>query len=525
MNGITIIIWITIAIIAIIAIILVKLHYKGEELEKDDGSILEDTGSLSNLVSAGKNILSNNGDKSNSNQPATLNQSKPASPNKQPSFNEIYEEPVVSEVNNANYNNIEYESQNQVLVDYGNTVEKFQEPIKQSQMDIMSQSNNPKNEKHELKDLFTIDELIKESKRKDSEREKEAHKNDDEDKELEELKESIKQKQEEKNIEEIIDEMPEETIRSIINESEDEDEQKDAVKEPVKEEKVSDAIPETTKKENASDTITKTVEEEPKLEASTVTSQDIEEAITTAGEESEETEESISESTDITDALLNNTESEKTEEVIKEPILKTPTKVKDDYKFGADLKDENVFGDYDSDLDYRKDLAKITNTIKGSKIFQDVKEKLISEPPVEEDVIEEDFIRNVNEYEDEFVPIINETHADYEATYEEYHRAEMDDSLRQRNSQNVFSIKETAPKPEHKEEKVIPAIKEKPSRDNIKIKLNNNEVVLKKGDEIIFNHQGETYSSQVYAINGDDISVRYRRKNIIIKPSDVKKVY
>ena len=68
-------------------------------------------------------------------------------------------------------------------------------------------------------------------------------------------------------------------------------------------------------------------------------------------------------------------------------------------------------------------------------------------------------------------------------------------------------------------------IKDKPVRDNIKININNNEVVLKKGDEIIFNHLGETYSSQVYAINGDDISVRYRRQNITIKPEDVKKVY
>jgi hypothetical protein len=49
--------------------------------------------------------------------------------------------------------------------------------------------------------------------------------------------------------------------------------------------------------------------------------------------------------------------------------------------------------------------------------------------------------------------------------------------------------------------------------------------VLKKGDEIIYNHLGETYSSQVYAINGDDISVKYRRQNITIKPSDVKKIY
>ena len=82
----------------------------------------------------------------------------------------------------------------------------------------------------------------------------------------------------------------------------------------------------------------------------------------------------------------------------------------------------------------------------------------------------------------------------------------------------------TAPEPEIAEPKISP-IKPKPSRDNIKIQLGNADIVLKKGDEIIFRHDGETYSSQVYAINGDDISVRYRRKDIIIKPEDVKKVY
>jgi hypothetical protein len=76
-----------------------------------------------------------------------------------------------------------------------------------------------------------------------------------------------------------------------------------------------------------------------------------------------------------------------------------------------------------------------------------------------------------------------------------------------------------------KVEPVLNTIKPKPSRENIKIQLNNSEVVLKKGDEIIFKHDGETYSSQVYAINGDDISVRYRRKDIKIKPQDVKKIY
>ncbi len=538
MNGITILIWVTIAIIAIIAIILVKLHYRGKELENDEGSILEDAGSLTKVFSSGKSMLSKDND-DNSNNPTKLNQSTPKnlkSENSSPS-DVYYEEPAIYEVDNTTYENIEYESQNQVLVDYGTTVEKFQEPIKQSQMDIMSQNNDPKPEKHELKDLFTIDELIKESKRKDSEREKEAHKNDSEDKELAELKESIKQKQEEKNIKETIDDTPEETIQDILNETEEEtiaetinestEEETiaEAIDEPAEEENIADIINEPAEEKNESDLAPETVEvsesEENKIEAPTVTSQDIEEAITTASEESKEEVESISESAGITDALLNDNEKEE----IKEPNLKTPTKIKEDYKFGEDLKDEKVFGEYDSDLDYRKDLDKITNTIKGSKIFKNVKEKLTSEEPEEEEVIEEEFIRNVNEYEEDFAPIINETHADY-ATYEEYHKHDFEEPIVPEETPKAFDVIQTTPEPqpEIKESRIAP-IKEKPSRDNIKIKLNNNEVVLKKGDEIIYNHQGETYSSQVYAINGNDISVKYRRKNIVIKPSDVKKVY
>ena len=538
MNGITILIWVTIAIIAIIAIILVKLHYRGKELENDEGSILEDAESLTKVFSSGKSMLSKDND-DNSNNPTNLNQSKPKSLKSENSStsNVYYEEPAIYEVDNTTYENIEYESQNQVLVDYGTTVEKFQEPIKQSQMDIMSQNNDPKPEKHELKDLFTIDELIKESKRKDSEREKEAYKNDSEDKELAELKESIKQKQEEKNIEEIIDDIPEETIQDILNETEEETTAEtitesaeeetitETITESTEEETIAEVINEPVSEETKSDSVPETVEssesEESKIEAPTVTSQDIEEAITTASEESKEEVESISESAGITDALLNDNEKEE----IKEPNLKTPTKIKEDYKFGEDLKDEKVFGEYHSDLDYRKDLDKITNTIKGSKIFKNVKEKLTFEEPEEEEVIEEEFIRNVNEYEEDFAPIINETHADY-ATYEEYHKHDFEEPIVPEETPKAFDVIQTTPEPqpEIRESRIAP-IKEKPSRDNIKIKLNNNEVVLKKGDEIIYNHQGETYSSQVYAINGNDISVKYRRKNIVIKPSDVKKVY
>ena len=107
--------------------------------------------------------------------------------------------------------------------------------------------------------------------------------------------------------------------------------------------------------------------------------------------------------------------------------------------------------------------------------------------------------------------------------YEEIH-SDYDQKLRQENTRRVFNMAKKSPEPEIAQPK-IGTIKDKPVRDNIKININNNEVVLKKGDEIIFNHLGETYSSQVYGIAGDDISVRYRRKNITIKPEDVKKVY
>ncbi len=540
MNGITILIWIIIAIIGIAAAIMVKKHYNGDKLTNSVEPKLNDTERTNSILNSGKNILSRNHDNSESAHIQPNKYDYDNIENNAP-LNDIYEEPAVYEVeNNANlYNNVKYESQNQVLIDYGNTVEKFQEPIKQSQMDIMTQNNN---EKHELKDLFTIDELIKESKRKDSEREKETR-NAEDDKEINELKESIKQKQKNKTDDALIKEIianEEETITQLINETEEKPEEKTAsniiteTKEETKEETISNIITETTEtsepEETINDLISSEIDVEEKIESEDsetpiVTSQDIEEAITTASQEVKEEPESISESAGITDVLLDNVENKTPKDEIKEPILKTPTKVdetKSSYESGAGINSNNNDNKYDSDLDYRKDLAKITNTIKGSKLFKDVKDRLTLDEP-EAPHIEEDFIRNVNEYDDDFAPIINETHSDFEATYEEYHRADFDDGLRQENSEKVFSIiKDTPEKPV---ESSIPSIKEKPSRDNIKIQINNNEVVLKKGDEIIFNHLGETYSSQVYSINGDDISVKYRRQNITIKPSDVKKVY
>ena len=487
MNGITILIWITIAIIGVIACILVKLHYKGNELEHEEGSIIPSKDNLNGILSQGKEKINSKNITNSLSQKSTRNSQNTKSlyGNQQhaPKDYDVY---IVPEVNNNNVKTYEYESENQVLIDYGNQVKKFQEPIKQSQMDIMNQN---KDDKTELKDLFTIDELIKESKRKDNEREKEQA---TEDTELTELKESIAKKQEE-NVEEPVDEevvSEVETIESLLND------------------------------EEKSEEITK------EIETPSTSQKTIEEAISSAyNEEKEEEIESISAEENITDVLLNadNDELDLPNEEIKEPTLKTPNKVGE-----TKLKDiESSVEEDTMDLDYRKDLNKFTKKITGSKIFQDVKERLNQEP--EEEYIEEDtrqnetYIRNVREYDD-FEPIINETHVDYQDPIEDIEPAFSNDKpFGQRNTGKAFEVIRDAPKPEIA--KPTSAIKSKPSRDNIKIKVNNNEVVLKKGDEIIFNHLGETYSSQVYAINGDDISVKYRRQNIVIKPTDVKKIY
>ena len=286
MNDITIILWITIFIIAVIAIILVKLHFRGEELENDEGSILPSSESINNVLNAGRQTINSlgNNDKKPSNEPRSLSpqnsqqnthnlfrRSEETSPK-----SDVY---IIPEVEIEAMNSIEYESENQVLINYDNSVKKFQEPIKQSQMDIMTQNNK---DTTELKDLFTIDELIKESKRKDSEREKESQTiKRDEDAELDELKESIKNKTEEPLIEEIINEDKQETIGDLIKET-----------------------------EESSET------------PSVASQKDVEEAISSASEESEEVIE-ISEDEGITESLLN----QEIEDEIEEPALKTPSKV------------------------------------------------------------------------------------------------------------------------------------------------------------------------------------------------------
>ena len=532
MNGLTLLLWVTILIIGIIAIISVKLHFKGSELEKDDEPIIsKDT--IGGILSRDEDTESKT-PQTHFTQPTDT---YPIEEVPKDSF-DSYIEPKV-EINN--YKNIEYESQNQVLINYDNEVKKTQEPMTQKQVEIMT----PDNEKHELKDLFTIDELIKESKRKDSEREKESQQIQKDDDDLTEIKESIRQRKENEKVEETLveeiladeeigellnnktEEKTEPTIQEIIDEQPTEETAEEKT-EPTIQEIIDEQPTEETVEEKTEPTIqdvldVEDTQETQVVEETSVASQkDIAEAIDNASQEKEEEIETISESENITDALLNS------EEEIKEPVLKSPTKIEEKTDdFGSSIENSNLFeNNEENDLDYRKDLAKITNTIKGSKLFQDVKEKLKGQMEPEVDPLEdiqESYIRNVNEFEDEYdeyAPIINETHDEFGEVYE----PDYDQAIREENTRRLLNKVKSAPEPELAAPKVE-AIKPKPSRGNIKIQLGNADIVLKKGDEIIFRHDGETYSSQVYAINGDDISVRYRGKNITIKPEDVKKVY
>ena len=543
MNGITIILWIIIFVVGAVAILFVKSHFKEGKLENSEKSMISKE-RITNFISNRNNIepkTSLHKDSSHHNQNRFISQTEAYA-------QEDYSISYAPEVENNNNKNTEYESQNQILINYENEVKKTQEPMNDYQVEIMTQDN----EKHELKDLFTIDELIKESKRKDSEREKEAQQvKGEDDKELTELKESIKKQKEAKevddklideiladeeigkilesdSVEETAEETPaEETIADIINTEKPPAEETIAdiinTEEPA-DESVQDVLdvetPEESTKEVSADIKEET--ETPEIENQSVATQkDIEEAINTASQEIEEKEiESISERENITDALLNS------EEEIKEPVLKSPTKISETESVETPIDDSYLSSDEPAnELDYRNDLNKIKNTIRGSKLFQDVKEKLRPETPEYEPIndLEETYIRNVNEYEDEYAPIINETHDEFG----EYYEPDYDEAIRQENTRKLFETTTITPeKPKiEKTEPKANVIKSKPSRDNIKIQIGNTEVVLKKGDEIIFKHDGETYSSQVYAINGDEISVRYRRKDIKIKPEDVKKVY
>lgn len=487
MDETTILIWITIAIIGIIACIIVKLYYKDEESNLEDEQSLFNKETIHSAFSSGTQILSSK--KSDFEDEYDETQTR--------SLRKTGQEPV------DNFNSYvspqkeeeDIYSFNKVNFNYDNEPEKFQEPMNERQLDIMTPKDNEINDieevveetttesesntEHELKDLFTIDELIKESKRKDSEREKEAQK-----------------------------------IKDLINEEEDNADEKDNEKIQDIDDVISASSDDTAEEVEAQDEIINT----PTLKSPTKISKTIEE------EDSEKTEEEkIADTIDSEQTTLTDTTPKEEE---KPKTLKEEYKIEETSILEEDMNEDDV--EETLDLDYRKDLAKITDTIKNSKIVKDVKSKLNPNEVEEETNMNEDFIRSVETYErpvvDDYEPIITETHISNNPIRSE-------EELREANTRRVFDIGET-PIGERKITSQTPVTQSKtelkakpaPSKDSLKIKINNNETTLKKGDEIIFNHAGETYSSNVLGIRGDEISVRYRRKNIKIKASDVKKI-
>ena len=579
MNQTLLIVWAAIALIGIISIIIVKIYFKDKENEKIEYEDITIQNPLQEMVSE------NNNRKQDRSKSISNYFSKEEEPDitlrKEGTKAEKEFNPYIVPENNTPNRNISYSSQNQVLVNYDGTVQKFQEPITESQRDIMTKRNEENQDisfkkttenKPELKDLFTIDELIKESKRKDDEREKESKTIKREAEDNSDIKESIKKNKEAKEKEEnndvddiknSIEKMHE--IAAAIKSTKNDDltpqstaSQKDiteAINTATTENEKEDEFPEISETKSITDAVIKKESEEPKEEKTVQESLPVEEKAESIEEEKPAIEEKPDEEktpiikdtlkgiTDKTPEIKETVKSIKDaipgSEEIKTPSLKTPTKVEEDsisilsgadedYEFGASIDSSNLFEDENgelSDLDYRKDLAKFTNTIKNSSIVKDIREKLVPEQE-EADTPNEEFIRNVNsyteeanEYYEEYVPIINETHVDYvEPAHEE--------ELRQENTRKVFNnAKSNAGGDSQSNEEKIPKPKEIPEKSSLKITINNNEEVLRKGDEIIFHHDGETYSSKVYSINGDNIKVRYRRKNITIKPKDIKKIY
>ena len=684
MNETTILVWANIAIIGVIAIIIVKLYFRKDELEKDETPLIQKD-SVNGLIQTGKDKLKNSQNTlSKTTSPNSSvstyfskNQPKNTSLRKkgqipQDNFNSY----VVPETNKETFSNKKETNKKPINFNYETKVQKFQEPINETQMDIMSKNKeNTKKEniennisinkkpKHELKDLFSIDELIKESKRKDSEREKESKTIRREKEDTTEIKESIKQRKLGKIEDEPLTEIKTETKTTtkdkqdllvenkkeenttdetnpydVVNESntyKKTNESKkiknsiynsEGITNAVKSSEKEDSNPKDktiteilakgeskdnsteTKKENTTDEANpydvinesntyKKTNESKKIKNSIYNSEGITNAVKSSEkEDSNPKDKTITEilakgeskdnSTETKKENTNNdviTEKETKENTIKDivsedkdnsqdeenvadvlakdnvktPSLKTPTKTEtkenelsvlptneEDYKFGAQLEESELFNNEEenelSDLDYRKDLAKITNTIKNSKIFNEVKEKLAPEHEIneEEQLADEMYLRNINTYNEpefpEYEPIINERHENYVNDYD-YEEPTQEQLIREENTRKVFNMvkKSETTEPQNADDIKIKEtssgssikIKEKPARNNIKITLNNEEITLHKGAEIIFKHDNESYSSKVYGIRGDEISVKYRGKIIIITPKDIKKIY
>ena len=305
--------------------------------------------------------------------------------------------------------------------------------------------------------------MIKESKRKDSEREKESKTIKKEKEDTTEIKESIKQRKAGKKEDDPITEIKSESITETPAESKEtnlydviNDASKDKTEEKPSAEDIANAIKADEKEDKTpkDESVAEVLGKGKKEESADVSKEDnVKDLLTEDKEDKTHDEENVA------DVLANDDE-------IKTPSLKSPTKinskenelsvlpaVEEDYEFGAPLEESELFKDEEEteenelgDLDYRKDLAKITNSIKNSKIFNEVKEKLAPETPITEEkhIADEMYLRNVGAYNEEpafpeYEPIVNERHEDYPSDYD-YQEQSPEQLLRQENTRKVFNM-------------------------------------------------------------------------------------
>lgn len=318
----------------------------------------------------------------------------------------------------------------------------------------------------DLKDLFTIDELIKESKRKTKSSSTPKTEKEEEPSSKKEIPSFLTPEERER-------------IKNNINKAEDE------LKTTKADEDLTNSV-EKVETENMKDVLDKTVSpiSSPILKSpKKSTDKPVDEVIKdTVAEKIDEFPPQVDQST----------KKETYTEIVEEQPEYVDQPLENDI-FAEAIDDDDEEDEYD-DLDYRKDIARITDKVKNSRLFNNVKDKLA--PPVEEDdpSIDEEFIRNVRSYDDD-----------------------EDDEFGEPVMYEPESPKIETAKDLH--------IKEIPNADKIQVKINNNDATLKKGDEIIYKYNGDTYSSKVFDILGDDITVKFRGKQITIKPGDVKKIF
>lgn len=550
MPGHTGLVIFNIFLIGVIAIIIVKLYYRKSEGPKTlSKQAPQETFSFTEAISSRKNLFSSN-DSSTENVSENKffnNEQRPSKPrsSKQPQYfqrkkENIYREEQVprqeqvirqaprhQEVKATQEENNIYSFDKINFDDKPTGVIKTEAPITKEHRDIMTnhvdriveteearieedlKKKEETKEDSELKDLFTIDELIKESKRKDEERKNES--------------ENIKRKSEEiKNKSSAKNDKP--TIADELKTN-------DSVKE---EPTITDEIEEEIKKpeeKNSDDTLDNSDEVigTPTLKTPTKVEKSINDVINDTVEE-----ESIEENNKNQNKLVDETKIDDIEVITPdEDTFGTP--IEDSGLFEEKTYDEDIFNEaptekeYEeyNDLDYRKDLDKIKNKVKSSKLFNDFKNKLQEYRDEKEEGStddEADFIRNISYYDN-----ATSYGNDFETYGDSYEPIEpitpSEQEIREENTRNLISITRESSSPTQTASVAKSEGSSGPARNSIKININNSETVLKKNDEIIFKYNGDTYSSKVYSIIGNDITVKFRGKRVKIKPSDVKKVF